>query len=79
MKKRIPVTVKTGDRLGWVDNALQTYPPDRFLTGLGMAPDRKMAEQRSLTELEKPFALGITGRTKMQIKAMGAFPESLNR
>lgn len=79
LKERIPVTVKTGDRLGWVENALRTYPPDQFLTGLGMAPDRKTAERRSMTELEKPFALSITGRTRMQIKAMGAFPESLDR
>lgn len=79
MKKRIPVTVKTGDRLGWVENAMTAYPPDQFLTGLGMAPDRKKAERRSLTELEKPFALNISGRTKMQIEALGAFPESLSR
>ena len=79
MKKRMPVTVKTGDRLGWVENALTAYPPDRFLTGLGMAPDRKTAERRSLTELEKPFALSISGRTRMQIEALGKFPESLDR
>ena len=79
MKQRMPVTVKTGDRLGWVDNALKTYPPDRFLTGLGIAPDRKTAERRSLAELEKPFVLSISGRTKMQIKALGVFPESLGR
>jgi hypothetical protein len=79
MKQRMPVTVKTGDRLGWVDNALKTYPPDRFLTGLGIAPDRKTAEGRSLTELEKPLALGISSRTKLQIEALGAFPESQDR
>ena len=79
MKKRIPISVKTGDRLGWVENALITYPPNRFLTGLGMASDRNTAEQRSLTELEKPLAFSISGRTKMQIEAMGTFPASLDR
>ena len=75
MTKRIPINVKTGDRLVWVENALKIYPPDRFLTSLAMALNRKQAEQRSLAEPEKPFALSITDRTKMQIKAMGAFPE----
>ncbi len=76
MKKRIPVAVRTGDRLGWVDNALQAYPPDRFFTGLGIAPDRKTAEKRSWTELKKPFVLTIDGRLTMRIEAMGTLAQS---
>ena len=77
IKKKTPVTVKAGDRLGWVDNALKTYPPDRFLTGLGIAPDRRTAEHRSLMELEKPFIRAIAGRIKLQKKAMGTIPRKL--
>ena len=79
LKKKAPLTVKSGDRLGWVDNALKTYPPDRFLTGLGIAPDRKTASRRSMAELQKPFAQAISGRIKLQYRALQQLPEQLNQ
>jgi len=79
IKKKMPVKVKTGDRLGWVDNAVKTYPPDRFLTGVGIAPDRKTAEQRALAELEKTFAKAISGRITMQRESIGKLSDRLNR
>jgi hypothetical protein len=79
LKKKAPLTVKGGDRLGWVDNALKTYPPDRFLTGLGIAPDRKTASRRSMTELKKPFTQAISGRIKLQFRALQPLPEQLNQ
>ncbi|BBO76109.1 hypothetical protein DSCW_35260 [Desulfosarcina widdelii] len=79
VKKKMPVKVKTGDRLGWVDNAVKTYPPDRFLTGVGIAPDRKTAEQRALSELKKPFAKAIAGRITMQREAIGKLSHPLDR
>lgn len=78
VKKKRPVRIKTGDRLGWVDNAVKTYPPDRFLTGVGIAPDRKTAEQRALTELKKPFAKAVSGRITMQRESIGKLPDRLN-
>jgi len=71
IKKKIPVKVKTGDRLGWVDNALKTYPPEQFITGLGIAPDRKTAQKRALQELAKPFDKAISGRLKMRRETLG--------
>lgn len=71
IKKRLPVIVTSGDRLSWVDNAIRTYPPDRFHTGLGIGPNRQTAQDRSLAELEKPFSSAITGRLESSIKAMG--------
>lgn len=79
VKKKMPVKVKTGDRLGWVDNAVKTYPPDRFLTGVGIAPDRKTAERRALVELEKPFAKAVSGRITMQREAIGKLSDRLDR
>ncbi|WP_319522080.1 hypothetical protein [uncultured Desulfosarcina sp.] len=79
VKKKMPVKVKTGDRLGWVDNAVKTYPPDRFLTGVGIAPDRKTAEQRALVELKKPFTRAISGRITMQRESIGKLSDPLDR
>ena len=79
LKKKAPLTVKGGDRLGWVDNALKTYPPDRFLTGLGIAPDRKTASRRSMAELEKPFTQAVSGRIKLQYRALQPLPGHLNQ
>ena len=79
VKKKMPVKVKTGDRLGWVDNAVKTYPPDRFLTGVGIAPDRKTAEQRALVELKKPFVRAISGRITMQRESIGKLSDPLDR
>jgi len=79
VKKKIPVKVKTGDRLGWVDNAVKTYPPDRFLTGVGIAPDRKTAERRALVELKKPFAKAVSGRITVQREAIGKLSDRLDR
>ena len=79
LKERAPVLVATGDRLGWVDNAVRTYPSDQFLTGLGIGPDRKTAHHRSLNELEKPFIQAINGRFNMQTKGMGMTAEQLNQ
>ena len=77
IKKRMPVKVKTGDRLGWVDNALKTYPPEQFITGLGIAPDRKTAQARALQELAKPFGKAISGRIRMRRETVGKLPGPL--
>ena len=61
-----------------MDNALKTYPPGRFLTGIGIAPDRSLAEYRSLMELEKPFAQAISRRIKLLRKALGTIPRQLD-
>lgn len=79
VKKKMPVKVKTGDRLGWVDNAVKTYPPDRFLTGVGIAPDRQTAERRALVELKKPFAKAVSGRITMHREAIGKLSDRLDR
>lgn len=79
MKKKIPVSIKTGDRLGWVDNALHTYPPEQFITGLGIAPDRRRAQQKALQELTKPFIKAIAKRIAMQRQAWGHLPNRLDQ
>jgi hypothetical protein len=79
VKKKMPVKVKTGGRLGWVDNAVKTYPPDHFLTGVGIAPDRKTAERRALVELKKPFAKAVSGRITVQREAIGKLSNRLDR
>ena len=65
--------------MGWVDNALKTYPPDQFVTGLGIAPERKTAQQRALRELAKPFDKAIAGRIEIRRKALGKLPAPLDR
>ena len=77
IKKKVPVKVKTGDRLGWVDNALKTYPPEQFITGLGIAPDRKTAQTRALQELAKPFDKAISGRIRMRRETLEKLPGPL--
>jgi len=79
IKRKAPVEVKTGDRLGWVDNALKTYPPEQFITGLGIAPDRKTAQERALKELAKPFDKAISGRIRMRREALGKLPGPLEQ
>jgi hypothetical protein len=79
LKKKTPLTIKGGDRLGWVDNALKTYPPDRFLTGLGIAPDLKTASRRSMAELEKPLNQVISGRIKRQYNLLQRLPKQLDQ
>lgn len=79
LKRKAPVTVNGDDRLGWVDNALKTYPPDRFLTGLGIAPDRKTASRRSISEMEKPITQAISGRINLRSKALQTLSRQLGR
>ncbi len=79
LKRKAPVTVKGDDRLGWVDNALQTYPPERFLTGLGIAPDRKTASRRSISEMEKPITQAISGRINLRSKELQTLSRQLDQ
>jgi len=63
-EQRDTVQVKKGKRPDWVDGDSIQYPPTRYLTGVGYAPDRKSAEDRARAEIAKIFLSKIDSRTR---------------
>jgi hypothetical protein len=58
------VKATKGKRPDWIDGGSRQYPPDMYLTGVGYAPDRQTAEDRSRAEIAKIFQSKIDAKTR---------------
>ncbi|UCH20584.1 MAG: LPP20 family lipoprotein [Deltaproteobacteria bacterium] len=58
------VKATKGKRPDWIDSESRQYPADLYLTGVGYAPDRQTAEDRSRAEIAKIFHSKIDAKTR---------------
>ena len=69
----------TGSRLDWVDGTSKAYPATRYLTGIGVGPDRGQAEDNARAEIAKVFESHINTNTKVQQEYLKVISQGRNR
>jgi hypothetical protein len=69
----------TGSRLDWVDGTSKAYPATRYLTGIGVGPDRGQAEDNARAEIAKVFESHINTSTKVQQEYLKVISQGQNR